>query len=62
MFEKLNEKLKEEETQRAILHGVGLVATFVATQVFAHLTHKGVELGIDKLMEKIHGTTVTPAE
>lgn len=63
MFNQIKEQLQKESTQRAILHGTGLVVTFVATQVFAGLMNKGVEAGIDKLMSKIHGTiTVTPAE
>ena len=54
MFETLKKKLAEEKTQRAILNGVGIVGTFVATQVFAHYMNKGVEAGINKLMTKLH--------
>lgn len=59
MLKQLQEKLKEEQTQRAILNATGLVATFVATRVFASMMDNGVKFGIDKLMEKLHPTEVT---
>lgn len=59
MLKQLQDKLKEEQTQRAILNATGLVATFIATKVFASYMDKGVNLGIDKLMEKLHPTEVT---
>lgn len=54
MLESIKQKLADEKTQRAILNGVGIVGTFVATQVFAHYMNKGVDLGINKLMAKLH--------
>lgn len=54
MLEQIKQKLENEDTQRAILKGAGLVATFVATRVFAHYTDKLVGIGIDALMDKLH--------
>lgn len=63
MLEKLKAQLEDEKTQRAILKGVGLVATFVATRAFAHYMDKGIDLGINKLMAKWHEAVVeTTAE
>jgi hypothetical protein len=59
MFNKLTESLKKEETQRAILQGTGTIVVFIATNVFATYASKGMALGIDKLMEKIHSTNET---
>lgn len=61
MLESIKQKLADEKTQRAILNGVGIVGTFVATQVFAHYMNKGVDLGINKLMAKLHPVVETPA-
>lgn len=62
MLEQIKTKLQDEQVQRALLNGTGMVVTFVATQVFAAYFSKGVEAGIDKLMEKMHPTVETPAE
>jgi len=62
MLEQLKQKLQQEQTQRAILSGVGIVTTFVATQIFANYMNKGVEAGIEALMTKLHPTEATPAE
>jgi len=62
MLEQIRRKLEDEQTQRAILHAGGLVATFVATRVFASLMDKGIGSGIDMLMNKLHPTIETPAE
>lgn len=56
MLQKIQDQLSKEENQRLILHAVGLVATFVATQAFAGLMNRGIDLGIDSLMAKIHNT------
>jgi hypothetical protein len=58
MLEQLKSKLQEEQTQRQILKGVGIVSTFVATQIFAHYMNMGVEAGIEAMMKKIHPTEV----
>jgi hypothetical protein len=63
MIEQIKAKLQEEQTQRAILKGVGIVTTFVATQIFAKYMNAGVEAGIDALMSKLHPMVEeTPAE
>jgi len=62
MLEQIKSKLEEEETQRAILKGVGLVATFVATRAFGYYMDKYVGIGIDTLMDKMHPTVEVTAE
>ena len=62
MLEQIKSKMQEEETQRAILHATGLVVTFVATQMFSSMMNRGIEVGINKLMEKLHTTVEIPAE
>lgn len=61
MFEQIKTKLQEEDTQRAILQGVGTVAIFIATTVFSAKLKYGLDGGIDKLMEHLHPTNETPA-
>jgi len=61
MLEQIKSKLADEQVQRTILGAGGMVATFIATQLFARLMNKSIEAGIDALMNKIHNNE-TPAE
>jgi hypothetical protein len=60
MLEQLKSKLGDEQVQRAILNGAGMIVTFVATQVFAGLMHKGIDSGVNALMTKLHPAVETP--
>lgn len=62
MFEQIKEKLKDEQVQRAALQFGGAIATFVASYAINKMLSAGVDAGINKLMEKLHPTTETPAE
>lgn len=54
MLENIKTKLSEEKTQRIILGALGTVATFIVANVVTSVVSKGVDLGIDKLMAKVH--------
>lgn len=54
MLQEIKTKLQDEQVQRAVLSFTGMVATFVASQVFAGLMHKSIDTGIDALMAKLH--------
>lgn len=62
MLEQIKEKLQDEETQRALLNGVSIITTFVATQVFAHYFSKGSGLLVEAIITKLHDTPVTTAK
>lgn len=62
MLEHIQNKLKEEATQRALLQVVGATAVFVTGYVINKQLKNAVDLGIDALMEKWHPTTETPAQ
>jgi len=54
MFRNFVSKMQEEQVQRIVLQGAGMIVTLVATQAFAALMNKGIETGIDALMSKMH--------
>lgn len=61
MFSKIQEQLQKEQVQRALLHTAGTVVTILASQAFAAVLNKGINTGIDALMERLH-PTVNPTE
>lgn len=63
MLEQIKAKMQNEQVQRAVLQTVGMIGGVIVTSVFSQLLHKGIETGIDALMEKMHPTTTEiPAE
>lgn len=62
MFKAISEKLQSEQVQRAVLQTGAAVVTIVVAQVVAGAVGKGLNLGIDKLMEKMHPNVEIPAE
>lgn len=62
MFKAISEKLQSEQVQRAVLQTGAAVVTIVVAQVVAGAVGKGLNVGIDKLMEKLHPIVEIPAE
>lgn len=62
MLETIKSKLQDEQVQRALLSTAGMIGTLVVTKVVAGVCNKGIEAGINALMEKWHPTTEVPAE
>lgn len=64
MFDNLKSTMKDPEFQRAAALAAGRIGATIASIAISTLVQKGVETGINKLMDKIQVTTteVTPTE
>lgn len=62
MLEAIQNKLKEEKVQRAVLQVVGATAVFVTSYAFNKTLNGLMNAGIESLIEKWHPTTEVPAE
>ena len=62
MLEQIKSKLQDEQVQRALLSTAGMIGTLIVTKVVAGACNKGVEAGINALMEKWHPTQETTTE
>lgn len=57
MKNKISSMLKDPEFQRQAAHVVGTITTSVVMIVLTSTVHKVVDVGIDKLMDKIQNNS-----